>query len=1732
MEKSTVKRTTTFKIIGIFCIISLLFCNLIWTVPTAAGDNKAPDSKVSNLLDLPQLISLRASSENKGAINIDGVYPNKGNPKLDSALNDIVSKPRLPLTASVDVSEFPTEEQTIRVIVECIPDSENEAEEASSKAGIVETEYNGLLQVNLPISRLSELSDNTSIQFIRLPYQAVPTIISEGVSLINAAQWKEAGYNGSGVKIGVLDSGFSGYTALQSQGELPTSITTWWAPSLGGPGSEIHGAACAEIIYDVAPGATYYFANIATEVEYGNAVDWLIAQGVNVISCSIGFPGLGPGDGTGPIGQIVDRAYNAGILWSQSAGNSAQRHWSGSWIDSNANGYLDFASGDEGNDISVVTGETIAARLNWSDTWGASANDYDLLLFNNIGNLVSYSANVQNGTGNPYEFFSYTATSSGTYAVKIVKYGSPAVRAFNLYITYQNLQYKVAAGSICVPADSTHVMTVGAVPWNTPATIESFSSQGPSTSGVIKPDLIAPDYVSTVTYGTTGFSGTSASAPCAAGAAAIVKGAFPSYTQIQLKAYLEGNAVDLGTAGKDNIYGSGRLLLGNPSGNISFITAPQSKTAGTISNVITVQFQNSTGTPINVVSNTDINLTSSSNTGKFDTSASGLFNGSVTKVTIPYGSNSANFYYKDTTSGTPTLTAISTGMTSGTQQETITPGAATTISIFIPPVIGASVDANLAAQPVILVMDSDGNPISGITVIASRGTGTGTLRGTLTATSDITGKATFTDLGYNKAGEAFTIHFAAGNLTADSASLVPLAVGAAVQVGVETFADGFSVVVPAENITAGNSLTVYAVARDQYENFVTNTAGNWSLTGRTRGVADTDLVPGEDNQSAVFTGHKIGTVVIHVTSNGLSPGDSGVLTVIPAAAAKIGVETFANGSGSVVPAQNIIVGNSITAYSVSRDLYCNFVSNSVGSWSLVDKNDLVDTDLLPSADNKSAVFTGNSIGSAVIHVNANGLNSTDSGIISAIPTLYISGYISPVVAGSVDNFTVTAMDNATAILTGYRGVVHFISSDILADIPADYTFVSADNGTHVFQAVLKTAGSQSITSTDTANPGITGSQNGINVTPGTKNKLIWGIQPVDNITAGAHWTSFSVVIADQYVNPTAATDNVTITASSDVVIGTLIQTALDGLATFNDIVCTLAGTLTLTGSAGTLINSPTSHLITVQPASSSQLIWVTQPPAVMTAGANWPDFIVEIVDQYGNPTAAADNVTIEASSGSLNGTLTRSVVAGFATFSNVSRNLAGSLTLTVESGALSSLTSGSILVNPAAASQVRAESAANGSGNLIPAQDLTIGNSLPVYAVSRDQFNNFIANPDNTTWSLISVAGGVIGSDLNTTQGNNVTMTGHQVGSGVIHPAISGLTSIDSSIITVRPVVILVSGSGGGVSNQPPPSSPIIVITSGLQSSIPLMLDNFGQSQSSVELKTTDGNGLFQIAQNTLLTDSNNLPLTNLSVQTLASPPQAPPENVTLMAYEFSPEGASFNPAITLTLFYDSRNLPQGVQGDTLALVHWDGSKWVAVESHVDSIGGKITAQISHFSQYAVIAKYVPPARFIFSDFKITPLELKPGELATVHVILANTGGSTGQYKVILKINGTEAENREFTLAANSNKAVNFELTRNSPGEYSVDLNGNTGRFLVVAPPTPKPEITAFTPVAQVLETVQPALMPIAVPLETSQLAPSASSPVPGKSTTPIWIVVGVIGLAGIVILILLFKRRTRQLGN
>ncbi len=117
----------------------------------------------------------------------------------------------------------------------------------------------------------------------------------------------------------------------------------------------------------------------------------------------------------------------------------------------------------------------------------------------------------------------------------------------------------------------------------------------------------------------------------------------------------------------------------------------------------------------------------------------------------------------------------------------------------------------------------------------------------------------------------------------DAIAFSPALVGPPTAVRVETKADGSGTVVPAQNVTAGSTVTGYAISRDSSGNFVANVAATWSLANATGGVVSGDLVTAGDSKSATFTGHLVGTAAMHAVVSGLTSTDSGTLTVVTGA---------------------------------------------------------------------------------------------------------------------------------------------------------------------------------------------------------------------------------------------------------------------------------------------------------------------------------------------------------------------------------------------------------------------------------------------------------------------------------------------------------------------------------------------------------------------------------------------------------------------------------------------------------------------------------------------------------------------------------------------------------------------------------------------------------------------------------------------------------------------------------
>lgn len=434
--------------------------------------------------------------------------------------------------------------------------------------GTVEAFHDVRIQGRVRLDTLEDLARHPAVRFIRRPFRPFPQVVSEGVSRVGAPTWWNAApYRGRPARVAVLDLGFQGADRLRGV-ELPNNlITRAFSPGLWA--AEPHGTACAEIVYDMNPGLSQmWLVNFDTDVEHSLAVDYLIGQRVDIISYSIGWLNAGAGDGTGPIVEDVKRAARNGIAWVVAAGNEAQRHWEGPYSSPDGDRWHNFAPDSEILHFYVPQG-VFCIFLNWDD-WGpwdgrryrGSNQDYDLYVYAwdpwfGWWGPVAWSEGPQTGFQWPTEEGCWRAWR-GWFGVAVYRYRASRDVRLELFIWgATDLEHVVPEGSLTIPADAREAIAVGATDWSDDS-LHAYSSRGPTNDGRTKPDLTAPSGVASATYGR--FFGTSAATPHVAGAIALVIGKTP-YTPDQVRAILEGRALDLGPRGSDNLYGRGRLRM-------------------------------------------------------------------------------------------------------------------------------------------------------------------------------------------------------------------------------------------------------------------------------------------------------------------------------------------------------------------------------------------------------------------------------------------------------------------------------------------------------------------------------------------------------------------------------------------------------------------------------------------------------------------------------------------------------------------------------------------------------------------------------------------------------------------------------------------------------------------------------------------------------------------------------------------------------------------------------------------------------------------------------------------------------------------------------------------------------------------------------------------------------------------------------------------------------------------
>jgi hypothetical protein len=376
------------------------------------------------------------------------------------------------------------------------------------------------------------------------------------LSRVGVERWHQAGYRGQGVKVMVLDSGFRGWKNHVGK-SLPEKITTRSFRNDGDleARDSQHGILCGEVVHTLAPDAELLFANWEADSpeRFLDAVRWARARGAQVITCSLIMPSWGDGEGGGPIHEELTRILGGeradDVLYFASAGNTANRSWSGTFRDSGT-GYHEWKKGITANPLTPWGSERVSVELCWKDDADLEVVVEDAA----CGRAVAASAKPDGARHSAQARFEPAVSHSYRVRVRQLR-GTPC--AFHCVALGSGMEFTTASGSLCFPADGPEVIAVGAVDHTGRRMI--YSSCGPNST---KPK---PDLVATVPFPSLWrdkpFSGTSAASPQAAALAALWRSRHPTWSAVKIREALCKTARDLGEPGHDIETGYGLIQL-------------------------------------------------------------------------------------------------------------------------------------------------------------------------------------------------------------------------------------------------------------------------------------------------------------------------------------------------------------------------------------------------------------------------------------------------------------------------------------------------------------------------------------------------------------------------------------------------------------------------------------------------------------------------------------------------------------------------------------------------------------------------------------------------------------------------------------------------------------------------------------------------------------------------------------------------------------------------------------------------------------------------------------------------------------------------------------------------------------------------------------------------------------------------------------------------------------------
>ncbi len=340
----------------------------------------------------------------------------------------------------------------------------------------------------------------------------------------------------------------------------------------------------------------------------------------------------------------------------------------------------------------------------------------------------------------------------------------------------------------------------------------------------------------------------------------------------------------------------------------------------------------------------------------------------------------------------------------------------------------------------------------------------------------------------------------------------------------------------------------------------------------------------------------------------------------------------------------------------------------------------------------AATFTAQTVGTAVIEARVSSELVPMTASVNVIPgaasSLALSLIPATAAAGSAFQFGITAKDTAGNTATGYSGTISLSSNDTNAVLPGSVTL---SQGTGVFSATLKTAGSRTLSATDgtrsVSSPGIT-------VNPATYSTAmsVLGVS-ASTVTSGASLT-VTLTLRDAFGNEnpsnTVSAQSIAFSASMVGGSGSFGAVSTNGSGVYQaDFTGIRSGTVTVGAQvSGASIASQAS--VTVNPGNATSLT-LAGAPASAISGSAFAITITALDSNQNIATGYSGSVSISssdseavlpASGALLQGTKQFWVTlktAGSRTLSASDGTLStGATAVTVSAGAVASLVLGSV----------------------------------------------------------------------------------------------------------------------------------------------------------------------------------------------------------------------------------------------------------------------------------------------------------------------------------------------------------------------------------------------------------------------------------------------------------------------